>query len=220
MRVVLAVLRGSLLHERRRPWLKRQTAWHVGADVQRERRAADFETALDELVEFRRAWNFPARLPDAREVGLAVGQPRRWRGQIGFAIGRSRNIRRRIDAATARTRQRFRRQAPSPAQRSIGGLSPRIPLALRDHVALLGSALRIRMIENCRLDAMTASRSGHRLGKHSQLNSSPPQLGDCVTDYLDACRHYGFRADKVAGAFIEALECLVWQGVAIQATLL
>jgi len=59
-----------------------------------------------------------------------------------------------------------------------------------------------------------------QVGKDSQLDSPATQLGDCVRQYLDACRHHGSTADEVPGALVKALECLVWQGVAIQATLL
>jgi len=86
---VRIVLAKSLLHHRRHPGLVGQSAGQIPANVERERRAADFSVAAEQsgcrlaLIDHR-------RVPDAGKVGLPVGKTGRGSFQIRFSLRRSR----------------------------------------------------------------------------------------------------------------------------------
>ena len=91
VRIVAAVVgRRSFASGRLR--LIRQAAGQVPSEVAAERRPADLGAALDELAAAgMHRFGFDG-VPDAGEVRLAVGQPRRGRRQIGLAVGLSRHV--------------------------------------------------------------------------------------------------------------------------------
>jgi hypothetical protein len=66
----------------------------------------------------------------------------------------------------------------------------------------------MRIMENCRLDATTASRSGHRFGSARSSTPRRHQLGHRIVDDVHRRGYDRHAAHEVPGALVEAFECL------------